>query len=271
MDDQELKKADKIDRYLKGVMPTEEKEAFEMELSRDESLKEEVEKTDISQKAIQYNGLRKEVRDIRSHMLKEESTSPLGKEKGPIERPLPVGFYALRVAASLFLVILSFAIIQSFLVDPQSIYSEKINYEVVDVVERSSEESATLSNILEAYQKDNFKDAAAIFSQLENPSVKEQYIAAAAYLRLGEFEQAISNYQKILNGNTLSADKDYWQQRAAYNLAITYVKVGNYQEAILILEELKSNGEYGNYYDQLVSDYALWKLRLLDTKASLFD
>jgi len=271
MNDQEIQKADKIDRYLKGVMSTEEKKAFEMELSRDERLKNEVEKTDISRKAIQYNGLRKEVGEIRSHMLQDTPSSSAGLKHRTIERPLPIGFYALRVAASLFVVLLAFAVIQSFLIDPQSIYAEKINYEVVDVVERSSEESATLSNILEAYQKDNFQDAVALFSQLQTPSVKEQYIAAAAYLKMGEYEQAVSNYQQILGGNALDQEKDYWEQRAAYNLAITYIQTENYEEAIAILEELKSNEQYGDYYDQLVSDYALWKLRLLNTNHALFE
>ena len=206
MGDQELKKYDKIDRYLKGDMPEDERKAFETELTQDEALKDELEKTDISRKAVQYQGLRDEVQSIRSNMLHETPDSG----RTTIERPLPLGFYALRVAASLLLVLLAFAAIQATLVDPQGIYADKINYEVVDVVERSGEESASLSTILVAYQKDNFQDAAAIFSQQDNPTVKEQYIAAAAYLQLEEYEQAVSSYRKILKDDVLNEKKDYY-------------------------------------------------------------
>jgi tetratricopeptide (TPR) repeat protein len=267
MGDHELKKYDKIDRYLKGVMPKDERKAFELELTQNDALKDELEKTDISRKAVQYQGLRDEVQHIRNNMLHETSD----RKKTAIERPLPVGFYALRIAASLLLVLLVFAAIQATLVDPQGIYADKINYEVVDVVERSGEESVSLSTILEAYQKDNFQDAVAIFAQQDNPTVKEQYIAAAAYLQLAEYEQAASNYKQILSGDLLSEAKDFWQQKAAYNLAITQIMLGRYDEAIAILQELKSNQEYGDYYDQLVSDYALWKLRLCSLKNSLIE
>lgn len=273
MDDQELQKAEKIERYLKGIMPLEERKAFENEIAQDNELRDEVVKTDIASQAIRYQGLRNEVKTIRETMLTEsEGKSDLGTayQKETVVRPLPFGRYAFRVAASLLILLLSFAALQMAVINPQNIFAEKINYEVVDVVERSDEESASLSTILESYQKNSFQDAAAIFSNLENPTVKETYIGAAAYLKLEQFDIAIQYYQQILEG-AVSGSRDYWQQRAAYNLAITFVRVGRYEEAITILKELKSNPEYGDYYDQLVSDYALWKLSLLEFRSAFFE
>lgn len=270
MDDQELDRATRIDRYLKGIMDTEEKRSFEYELANDEELKQELEKTEITSQAVKYDGLRTEVSDARRRMLAEEARSAeVPSDRQPVERPLPIGFFAFRVAASLLLVLLAFAGIQMVVIDPQGIYQDKINFEVVDVVERSDEESSSLSGILEAYQQENYQDAVALFTDINTPSVKERYIAAAAYLQLNEYNDAAELYRQILDESSQPSGWDYWEQRAAYNLAITNVQLGEYYRAINLLEQLKSDEEYGDYFDQLVSDYALWKLRLLGFKDSL--
>lgn len=274
MDDQELDRATRIDRYLKGEMNTEEKKSFEYNLARDDELKNELEKTEMASRAVRYRGLQQEVSDVRSKMLKDEAhQNGLSERKQAIERPLPVRFYAFRVAASLLLVLLAFAGIQMTVVDPDTIYQEKINFEVVDVVERSDEESSTLSSILEAYQQDNFQDVTALYNELETPSVKEKYITAAAYLQLQQYNEAVTIYHQILGTDSQNTDSkmSYWEQRSAYNLAITNLQLGEYEEAIDLLNQLKSNEEYGDYYDQLISDYALWRLRLLEFKDSLLN
>ena len=271
MDNQELDKAKSIDRYLKGDMNLDEKRSFEDSLKQDESLRQSLENTEIVSKAIQYKGLKEDVNTIRTQMLSEEKvTADRTEQSKTVERSMPFGVYAFRIAASLLILLVAFAGIQMATVNPQSIYQEKIFLEVVDVVERSDEESTSLSSILEAYQQNNFEDAAALYSRLENPSVKEMYIAAAALLNLQQYTEATQVYLQIVESAESLSSLDYWQQRAAYNLSITYVQTGDYDKAIPLLESLKSHEAYGDYYDQLFSDYSLWKLRLLRFKNSLF-
>ena len=275
MDDKELNEADRIDRYLRGEMNADEKKAMESDLSSDPALKDKYENIIIAQQAIQYDGLKRDVDEIRQSMLSEDAdidnyTMSSKEEVKQADSPLPIGMYALRVAASLLIILVAFATLQMSITDPSDLYDNKVNYEVVDVVERSGQESESLSKILEAYQTSNYQDAVAFYTAIDDPTTKESYIAAAAYLKLESYPEAQQNYIKILEG-TDTDNKDYWQQKAAYNLAITDIKLERYNEAIRILVELKSDEEYGDYYDQLLSDYTLWKLRLLSFKNFLFD
>lgn len=280
MDDQAIQLAEKIDRYLTGKMTEDEHKSFEYQLAQNADLREEVENTDIAKEAIYHRGLRMEVRQIRERMLQEElevkahpenkqfiqeKTSDATQTK---IRKLSFFQYSYRIAAGIALLLVAFVAVQTVLVSPEGLYADNIALSDLSEVTRGGGETASQTALLDAYQQHNFEQVAEIYSTLEAPTSLELYYAAASYLQLNQYDQAIDIYQQIVVDQTLEGENDFLQQESSYKLALTYIHEGDYDQALPILKDLD---ERYPYYDNLISGTFMMKLNLLQFKEKLFN
>lgn len=278
MDEQAIQKAERIDRFLQGKMTQEEQKAFEYQLAQDTGLQEELEKTDMTRQAVRQLGLRMEVKDIRERMLQEEHAKTLYVNRAQpiqeiaLDEPLHANRklysfyqYSYRIAAGIALVLVSFVVVQMVTIDPESLYASKMELNVNSDVTRGREETSNQAAIRDAYQQNNFEAAVSIYTNLDSPSSLERYFAAAAYLQLAQYDNAISTYQQIL-ANEQEGGNEFLRQESSYKLALTYIRQREYDKALPILEKLDNNYEY---YDNLISSPFLWKLKLLRFKDGL--
>ncbi|WKN30244.1 hypothetical protein PZB74_14860 [Porifericola rhodea] len=266
MDRQDLHKAELIDRFLHGEMDETEQKAFEYQLSQDAELREELESTDIARQGIRHLGLRAEVKQIREQILKDASVPSLEDHLQSEVKTLPLYAYAYRVAAGLLILLLAGLVLQTAVVSPEGLYNSKMELSSVNDVTRGRGETPSQTAMLDAYQQNRFEDALQIYAGIAEPSVVEHFFAAAAHLQLEQFEEAIGQYQQILEmeGKT---DNQFLLQEASYKLALTQLRVEAYDQAIVILEDLDNNHPY---YDKLISNSFMWKLKLLRFKDQLF-
>ncbi|MDF9796167.1 tetratricopeptide (TPR) repeat protein [Catalinimonas alkaloidigena] len=280
MDDQAIQLAEKIDRYLQGKMTEDEQKSFEYQLAQDANLRENVENTDIAREAVLQRGLRMEIKQIRERILQEddeerppsesiipESDEPKGRAETKI-RKLSFLQYSYRVAAGFSLLLVAFVAVQMVMVSSEDLYADNIALSDLSEVTRGGGETASQTALLDAYQQNNFSQATEIFRNLETPTSLELYFAAASYLQLNQYDEAINIYQKVLANNQLDNDNDFLKQESSYKLALTYIRTGEYNQALPILKDLDENYPY---YDNLISSSFMLKLKLLQFKESLFN
>jgi hypothetical protein len=279
MDDQAIQLAEKIDRYLRGKMTEDEHKSFEYQLAQNADLREEVDNTEIAKEALHYRGLRMEVRQIRERMLQEEHEAKIHTESEQVKtneasstsdvksRKLSFFQYSYRIAAGIALLLVAFVAVQTIMVSPEGLYADNIALSDLSEVTRGGGETASQTALLDAYQQHDFELVAEIYNTLDSPTSLEKYYAAASYLQLNLYNQAIDIYQQIVADKELEGENDFLQQESSYKLALTYIHEGEFNQALPILKDLD---EHYPYYDNLISSTFMMKLRLLQFKESLF-
>ncbi len=256
MDNQEIERSTRIDQYLKGRMTETEMAHFKNQLEEDATLRAELENYEISREAIRNYGLRQELKDIRSKMLAEPAAAPATKPK-----VVPFSAYWPRVAAAVLLLITGLLALQIATLSGEDLYEEKaFPYEVT--TSRNAEEPTDTQNqtIQEYYGSGNFKETATQYKNLSDPSPAAAFVAGNAYLQLDQPQQAVDAFQNVLETNARQGTR-FFQEDAEFYLAMSYLRAGNYEEALSRLRQIKAAG---GDYSQYISNYYLFRLRMLD-------
>ncbi len=254
MDNQEIERSTRIDQYLKGRMTEKEMAHFKNQLEEDATLRAELENYEISREAIRNYGLRQELKDIRSKMLVEPAAATKPKV-------LPFSAYWSRVAAAVLFLVAGLLALQIATLSGEDLYEEKaFPYEVT--TSRNAEEPTDTQNqtIQEYYGSGNFRETIAQYENLANPPSAAAFVAGNAYLQLDQPQQAIDAFQKVLDTNARQGTRVF-QEDAAFYLAMSYLRTGNYEEALSRLRQIKAAG---GDYSQYISNYYLFRLRMLD-------
>ena len=274
----DMERAEYIDRYVAGHLSAEERRAFEAHLSQDQRLRQAYEDIKLSQVLAQDYGLRDEIKAIRQAMHQEMATpiatqaiarTPTAKEHTTSEpdtvRPLfrPVSRYIRRIAAGVAILLVGFLGFQYATLSNDDLYAEKMMpYQVA--ASRSAEEPvATPAYRLEqAYQSQRFGEVTAAYEQMNNPSLMEVFLAGNAYLQEEKTAQAIDAFRQIVAVNG-SQGISRFEEDAQYYLALSYLKANRIEEALPLLEAINANPQHS--YHSLVTDYYLWKVKLLNS------
>ena len=277
-------RAQQIDRYLAGRLTTEEIRQLETALAQDPAGQQAYEDAKMTRSLAQAYGLRDEIRSIRTAMLRESTpevtlepmtgtpmTPPTKTVARPSEtppseakvRPLsPIFGYAGRIAAGLALLIIGFLAFQYATLSGDNLYAEKDTvYQVA--ASRSSEEpnASPEAELEQLYRAQRFDEATTAYEQLNDPSLMAIFLAGNAYLQQDETDQAIAAFREIVRING-SQGINRFEEDAQYYLALSYLKADRPDEALPLLEKINDNPQHS--YHALISDYYLWKVKLLN-------
>ncbi len=256
MDNREIERSTRIDQYLKGRMTDTEMARFKNQLEEDATLRAELENYEISRQAIRNYGLRRELKDIRSAMLAESATAPTPKSK-----VVPFSAYWPRVAAAVLLIITGLLALQMATLSGEDLYEEKaFPYEVTTSRNTGEPSDTPNKTIQEQYAAGNFRETVAQYENLSDPSPAAIFVAGNAYLQLDQPRQAINAFQKVLETNARQGTR-FFQEDATFYLAMSYLRAGDYEEALSRLRQTKAAG---GDYSQYISNYYLFRLRMLD-------
>ena len=276
-------RAQQLDRYLAGRLNNEESRELERALQQDSAWQQAYEDAKMTRLLAQEYGLRDEIRSIRTAMLNntpEVTLEPMTgtpmtpptetvarpSETPPSEakvRPLsPVFGYAGRIAAGLALLIIGFLGFQYATLSGDNLYAEKDTvYQVA--ASRSSEEpnASPEAELEQLYRAQRFDEATTAYEQLNDPSLMAIFLAGNAYLQQDETDQAIAAFRAIVRING-SQGINRFEEDAQYYLALSYLKADRPDEALPLLEKINDNPQHS--YHALISDYYLWKVKLLN-------
>ncbi len=274
-----MDRSERIDRYVKGNLDSEELQQFRTEMQQDNTLQQEVEDTQITQALLQHQGLKNEIKAVRAAMkaegsqstVVEENSNTLSTHEEPSEvdaeenvKAVPMYQWMGRVAAGLAIVLEKNLNIQYATLSPERLYEERIASEppYLGLSNRSMEdqEDTIADQVRVEYQFGNFEEVLRLYGELEKPTFAETFRAGYAYLEQERTEEAITSFQQVMEDQNAFMIKD----KAEYYLALAYLQDGQIEKAVDMLEVIHKDDDH-DYEDSLGSLY-LWRLRLLKMK-----
>ncbi|RYZ96461.1 MAG: hypothetical protein EOP47_23830, partial [Sphingobacteriaceae bacterium] len=182
---------DKLVQYIDGELTTAEQEAFEQALQQDAALRNALDNLILAREGVKLYGLKNQVANVHHEMMAElrDEQSAVTKKHYPFVRS------ALKIAAGLFIAMCVFGAYQYAAVSPNGLYSDYYRpYE--SGVNRG--EAVASSAIEKAYLSGDNQAAVKQFEQLAQPTMKERFLAAQAYLTLHQPAKAVAQFNGVL-------------------------------------------------------------------------
>ncbi len=226
-----------LTRYMDGELSPAEKEAAEKLLQNDAALRERYQHLLTAKQAIRSQGLKQRVQAVhRQYMLE---VAPEEKSEAKVIKGNSFFKTLMRVAAVLLIVIAGYGIFQYVSATNQALYSDAfIAYQLP--VNRSSEQSGRLET---AYSAGNYTTVINLFNATQNKSQRDYFIAAQAYLQLGNATAAIDAFRQVENMNSRSSDQ-YFVQETDYYLLLAYIKANKIDPAEKQLDKITANKQH---------------------------
>jgi tetratricopeptide (TPR) repeat protein len=167
-----------------------------------------------------------------------------------------VGSMSLRVAAAVLFLLGSFTLLQFMTSSHEQLYRQMHQPFTTDATR--SEGGA--GNYVEAFQQGDYPGVIRLYRQLEQPGVREMFLAANAYLETGDVASAVQIFQYILDNNAQQGGQLY-EDETEYYLAMAYLKLGDKANAVRLLEKIASDSNHT--YHRTVDKWMLFRLKWL--------
>lgn len=231
--------SDYIQKYLDDEMSTDEILVFEQKLICDHSFKVQFDNQKRMNDLISDNDLLKFNSAIQEAEIKFNFHPRLFSKRH---------LKTVYKFAAVFLVIALFSIVTYiFIQKPDNNELFEKHYRFISspqLVRGTGDSENLLSDALREYDKHNFGEAVSVFNKLLLND-KENYIALF-YLGLSYIE--LEEYQKAIQYLIIPAmnDDNFYKDQAGWNLALCYIKIGQNNDAIIVLEQLSE--DKNNYY-----------------------
>ena len=273
-----IERAERIDRYLNGELSAEETQAFETALNRDRQLQQEYEDVRMIRTLAQEHGLRDQIKSIRQSMRQEETgermidpviaapnrkavTTP-DSEPGKVRSLWRAPAYAGRIAAGVAILLVGFLALQFATLSSDDLYAEKaIFYQVAASRSAGTPDITPEAQLMEQYRSQRFAEVTTTYEQLREPSLMALFLAGNAYLQEEQTDRAIQAFHRIVEING-SQGINRFEEDAQYYLALSYLKADRPADALPLLEAINADPQHS--YHSSVSDYYLWKVKLLN-------
>lgn len=264
-----------IEDYLNGSMNAEELKVFENQINENPELaeaivinkelrlqygddnwnfiKEDKEDKDVSElefllKSKEFKSKKNAIQSASNLYFKKEQSKNSGNNKSKL-------YYVLAIAVAMIIFFGIFSIDNSL--TNQEIYSNNSNWDLPSLVSRGETNESLLSKGENAFINKNYELASETFIVYLNNEA-EIDITALLYLGISQLElekhnEALNNFQKIIDSKTLDQSKGYWYKMLAYlkmedrdnaikelNIIVKDSKSFNFAEAEKLLKKLKN-------------------------------
>lgn len=243
----------KLDDYLNGLTDYNELEIL-FKKEGVHNTQELIAEHKLASLAVQHYNLFQQVQQVHlqfANKIAETQVAPEAK----IIRMSPAKTF-MRMAAVL-VVLLGCVTAYQYITSTGNSFYKNFNENYTISIVRGTEKPG---EIVEAYQKGNYKRTAELFSQINNPGNRELFLAANSFIQLNNTTKAIELYQRILTNNQTTSQK-FYQDEAEYYLAMAYLKNNETQKALPILTKI--NGDTNHTYHDKIDKWTLWKMKWL--------
>lgn len=221
-------------KYLDGEMTESEKAELEQKLATDERLKGELENLQLAKAAVLHYGLKERVSHIHGQMMKELKTEAPVKKMGNVRRIIR---YSVAVAASVLLVFLAIEGYNFYRLSPNRLFAE--NYTAYELSTTRDGASASETAIEKAYRQKDYTEVIRL-NATSVLTAKDIFLTAMSYLETGDVARAISNYQVVL-ADAGAGNNPMLKEVTEYYLALAWLKNRDYDEAIELMNAIRSN------------------------------
>jgi tetratricopeptide (TPR) repeat protein len=236
-------------RYLDGEMDVSEKRAFESQLQKDAALKERLQSLRIAIASVQQLGTTEKVRAIHTEMMQELSSVYKEGKVVPMKKIIR---YSLAVAASVIVILVGVNLFTSSSLSSEKLYNEAF----VDFDASGVRGKTTETSISKLYQEHKYENVVKQ-SQLGQLAPADTLLVGLSYLKTNKNDEAINSFKSVSAQNPLKQDAEFY-------LALAYLKSKNYNEALSLMENIRSNSTH-IYHNQFSDEY-IDKVKKLSVK-----
>ncbi|GEO10243.1 hypothetical protein [Segetibacter aerophilus] len=245
---------DLLIRYLDGELEGTDLVDLEAKVSKDPSLKQELENLRNTQVAVRSYALRQQVGNIHNEMMKEFAGGD--KRSAPVVSMLRKAF---SIAAIFIVVVGGF-----FTYQYSSLSSGKLfesNYQEYSLREVRGETKA--SNLEQLYKQHLNQQIIDTFLTIRQPSLTDYFYAGNAYLAQRNAPAAIQSFT-LLQQKNFQAGSHILEDDSEYYLAMAYLQNNQAAKALPILTKIHDDKQH--LYHDKVSALFLFKVKLLSRK-----
>lgn len=232
---------DLLEQYIDGTVNDEERKLVEQLLNNNAELREAYEYMNMAVASVKLSALHRQVGNIAAAYKTGKNSSTT--TQGQPAKVRSIGFYAMRVAAVLAVVLASYTAIQYATITPDKLYTSA--FEAYNLSATRSASKGT--DIEQSYKMGNWN---AVLSAISNESgQKEKFLGGVSALYLDKFDVAADYFNQVIDANKTLTEKPYTQESEFY-LALALIKLQNYDAAKSIIHKIKANPDH-TYYNQV--------------------
>lgn len=166
------------------------------------------------------------------------------------------GSLLLRVAAAVLFLLGSFTVLQFVTSSHEQLYRQMHQPFATD----ATRSTGGAGSFVETFQKADYPGVIRLYRQLEQPGVREMFLAGNAYLETGDVANAVQLFESILKINTQQGSRLY-QDETEYYLAMAYLKSDDKKKAVQLLEKIAADTNHT--YHRSVDQWKLFRLKWL--------
>lgn len=237
---------ERIDRYLRGELPEEEKNAFEAELGQNAELATELAlQKDLEQflrKQDRRAALKGQLETIGKDFFQEAPAQETGRIV-PLQRR-----HVLRWATGLAAAI-ALLLVARFVFFQPSLYDQYGQHPPLAMIEKSNEVQDQLAAMEAAFNQKNYAQALPLLQAYvrEKPEdLQAELYLGICLMETGQYRAARTIFTKISGGESSFVDYGQWY------LALSYLKEGNKEESRKILQEVPAESEFAQKAQDLL-------------------
>ncbi|HVS96724.1 MAG TPA: hypothetical protein VHE54_09565 [Puia sp.] len=167
--------------------------------------------------------------------------------------------YGLRAAACVLIVASSAFLYKYLSVSSQSLYDRYYSTYELNTSRGAGDERP----VVKAYDAKDWSAVLSIAGSAKNKDNQAEFLSGIADLQLKKYDDAISHFEQIIAVNTIGGT-DYYQDEAEYYLAISWLAMHKVNEAMPILEKIRSDAHH--QYHEKVAKMSFFDLRLAQFK-----
>jgi tetratricopeptide (TPR) repeat protein len=167
--------------------------------------------------------------------------------------------YSLRAAACMLIVASSAFLFKYLSISSQSLYDRYYSSYDLNTARGAGDEQP----IAKAYDAKDWSTVLSLAGTAKTKDNQTEFLAGMADLELKQYDDAISHFEEVIAVNS-HAGTDYYQDESEYYLAISWLARNKVNEAMPILEKIRSNVHH--QYHEKVAKMSFFDLRLAQYK-----
>lgn len=245
-----------LQKYLDGEMTEPEKARLEIQLEKDDILKEELERLILARKMLVLQGAAEKVDQFHQDYVRKNV--PKIKAVKPQLRILRV---AVAIAASFALLLLLVEGYKFYSLSPDRLYADNY-FPYRPEVLRGTDSSAQNNDVVQWFEEKEYEKVLR-FVPDRLFTGEEAFLRGMSYHETGDHSRAITTFLTILN-DSLVTNAASVKPQTEYYLALSYLKNREYDRSLELLQHIHQDKEHS--YHERVSDRFIRKVKMLKWK-----
>ncbi|MCB0643090.1 MAG: tetratricopeptide repeat protein [Phaeodactylibacter sp.] len=234
-----------IDRFMEGTLDVEEQTAFQQRLQNEPDLAEALRLRRHMEGYLDQKAAVPEFLQLLEQQSKNYFNADQVKKKGR-----NIWWIALIIGALLIIGLLYLLNFLSGEVDTQKLYQQVAQHTPLEIVEKSADNAGQVLEMEAAFNEGHYGEALPLLdAYLEvNPTDNAVVLAKGiALLEENRLEEARAVFNDLRSGQSLYREDGTWYY------ALTFLKAGDYQQAVTVLETLPETSPYYKKAKRIIS------------------